>query len=122
MKGKQNYHTSCQTLDQAKAQEEDLKAAVETTTQEQLAKVQNKVKKATQEREAALVFYKESLRDIQGYNQKYKDDMVYEYDKWETAEGKRKDFVIEKMKQFQGCVDMSQFSSRFVVVLKFSHL
>ena len=101
-------------LDLANAQEEELKAARDTTTQEQLTKAAAKVKKATQDKENALEIYKESLRDIGGYNQKYKDDMVYEYDKWQTAEGRRKDFVIEKMKQYKNCIDLSQFHTRFV--------
>ena len=100
--------------EQAKTQEEDLKKTKESTTQEQLTKAQNKVKKATQDRGTALEFYKESLRDINGYNQKYKDDMVYEYEKWQTAEGKRKEFVIEKMKQLKDCIDMSQFQTRWM--------
>ena len=102
-------------LDSLKAQEEQLKAAVDTTTQEQLTKIQNRVKRAEQDRETSLEFYKETLRDIEGYNGKYKGDMTYEYDKWETSEGKRKEFVIEKMKQFQECIDFSQFDSRFVL-------
>ena len=101
-------------LDSLKAQEEELKAAMGTTTQEQLAKIQNRVKRAEQDRETSLEFYKDTLRDIEGYNGKYKGDMTYEYDRWEASEGKRKEFVIEKMKQFKECVDFSQFDSRFV--------
>ena len=97
-----------------KAQEEELKLAKDTTTQEQLMKAQNKVKRATQDRETSLEFYKESIRDIGGYNQKYKDDMIHQYDKWESADRKRKDVVIEKMKLFKECVDISQFQSRLV--------
>jgi len=68
IRGKQNYHTACQMLDSLKAQEEQLKAAVDTTTQEQLTKIQNRVKRAEQDRETSLEFYKETLRDIEGYN------------------------------------------------------
>ena len=102
-------------LDSFQAQEKELKTAKDTTTQEQVNKVQNKVKKASQDKETSLEFYKESIRDIGGYNQKYQNDMIYEYEKWETAEGKRKKFVVEKMKQFKECVDLSQFHSRLVL-------
>ena len=99
-------------LDTFKAQETELKANVTTTTQEQLTKMENKVKKATQDKENALEFYKEAIRDISNYNHKYKDDMKYEFDKWQTSELRRKEFVVEKLKEFKDCVDISRFQDR----------
>ena len=77
-------------------------------------KIENKVKKAVQEKENVLETYKEALRDIGNYNQKYREDMVYEYDKFETLERKRKEFVIGKVKDYKECVDVSNFQSRSV--------
>ncbi|XP_065070318.1 protein kinase C and casein kinase substrate in neurons protein 1-like [Rhopilema esculentum] len=112
IKGKNSYHLACQTLDTLKAQQEEIKANKESSTQDQVMKIENKVKKAVQDRENVLETYKEALRDIGNYNQKYREDMVYEYDKFETLESKRKEFVIGKVKDYKECVDVSNFQSR----------
>ncbi|XP_065057789.1 protein kinase C and casein kinase substrate in neurons protein 2-like [Rhopilema esculentum] len=112
IKGKNSYHLACQTLDTLKAQQEEIKANKESSTQDQVMKIENKVKKAVQDRENVLETYKEALRDIGNYNQKYREDMVYEYDKFETLESKRKEFVIGKVKDYRECVDVSNFQSR----------
>eukprot|EP00794_Sanderia_malayensis_P000137 gene137-749_t len=115
-KGKQTYHNTCQALDAIKQQEVDLKANTEGTTQEQLNKIQTKVKKAAQDRETALDNYKDALRDIGNYNPKYREDMTYEYDKWQTFESKRKDFIIEKLKEFKDCIDITRFHPKMVEI------
>ncbi len=111
-KGKQTYHSSCQFLDIVKRQDEELLADREQTTQDQINKMKTKLKKATNDREAALENYKEALRDIGNYNRKYMEDMEYEYEKWQSMEVKRKDFITEKFKEFRDCIDLTRFQPR----------
>ena len=103
------YHSSRQLLDITTEQEKEVKANVETTTQDQLTKTQTKKKKAELDVETTRDKYKESIRDISNYNPKYRDDMEYEFEKWQAFEYKRRDFMKEKLKESCDCLNIVRF-------------
>ena len=105
------YHSAYALRDNGVKQEEEAKNNP-TLTQEQKNKITAKVKKAEQDIESTREKYKDSLRDIGNYNNKYIDDMKYEYDKCQKFEEERKNFIKEKIFSFHSCIDRGFFANK----------
>lgn len=58
--------------------------------------------------------YKESLRDIDNYNPKYKDDMCYVFGRCQKAERERRAFFKQSFLSYCQVLDLRQYSDRYL--------
>ena len=109
------YHSMNHLHRLAKRQEKEAKSRTETT-QIQLSKISDKIRKLEKDICTARDDYKEALRDIGNYNPKYKDDMEYEYSKCQIFEETRRKVTKEKLCQFQSCINRTIFTEKYEFV------
>lgn len=116
MKCKKSYYAACRARDQAEKLYKNSTVEASTTTEEQTKKLKDKLTKAEGEVLSTKAKYQESVRDITNYNPKYKDDMVFAFDKLQVAEDKRKVFMKDTMKSLCKSLDPGQFFERYIVI------
>ena len=105
------YHSANALRDNGKKQEEEAKNNP-TITHEQITKISAKVQKAEQDIEMTREKYKDALRDIGNYNNKYIEDMKYEFGRCQKFEETRKNYMKERMLMFHACVNRDFFVSK----------
>ena len=105
------YHSTNALRDNGKKQEAEAKNNP-TITQEQMAKIGAKVQKAEQDIEITREKYRDALRDIGNYNNKYMEDMKYEFSRCQKFEETRKSYIKEKMLMFHAWVNRNFFVNK----------
>lgn len=103
------YHSAKDLLRSLNEQEGMLINDKNETTQDQLNKIKNKIKKCEVDIENTNSKYNIAIRDITTYNPKYMEDMKYEFDLCQEFETVRRDMTKEKLEQYLGCVDRRIF-------------
>ncbi|KAI8780801.1 protein kinase C and casein kinase substrate in neurons protein 3 [Biomphalaria glabrata] len=108
---KKDYHVACKT-EKSTANQENNSRADSSVSQEQLKKLQDKLKKCQQEVENTREKYTAALNDLNSYNAKYIEDMTEVYKRSQDFEQKRIDFFKKIFFQLHACLDLS-VESRF---------
>ena len=103
------YHSAKDLLRSLKEQDEALRCDKNETTQEQLNKLSNKIRKCELEIDNTNNKYHNAIRDITTYNPKYIDDMKYEFEVCQKFEKVRRDTVKEKIEHYLACIDRRIF-------------
>lgn len=107
-----SYHSARHTLDILNEQHLQLKSDSTEITQDQINKINTKIKKSEVEVENWKNRYDDAIRDVTTYNPKYIQDMKYEFDNCQSFEKVRREFTKEKLAQFVSYVDRRIFSEK----------
>ncbi|BFZ05187.1 hypothetical protein BsWGS_08226 [Bradybaena similaris] len=103
---KKDYHAACRT-EKSTANQENNARGDTTVSQDQLKKLQDKLRKCQQEVENTREKYNAALNDINGYNSKYVEDMGEIFKKCQEFEQKRIEFFKKTLFQIHTCLDLS---------------
>ncbi|XP_059178895.1 protein kinase C and casein kinase substrate in neurons protein 1-like isoform X1 [Physella acuta] len=106
MAARKDYHTACKT-EKSTANQENNARGDTTVSQDQLKKLQDKLRKCQQEVESTREKYNAAVNDLNGYNAKYIEDMTEVYKRCQEFEQKRIDFFKKTFFQMHSCLDLS---------------
>lgn len=108
---KKDYHAACRT-EKSTANQENNARGDTTVSQDQLKKLQDKLRKCQSEVESTREKYNAAVNDLNGYNAKYIEDMSEVYTRCQEFEQKRIEFFKKTLFQLHACLDLS-VESRF---------
>ncbi|RUS76254.1 hypothetical protein EGW08_015997 [Elysia chlorotica] len=108
---KKDYHAACRT-EKSTANQENNARGDTTVSQDQLKKLQDKLRKCQTEVEGTREKYNAAVNDLNGYNAKYIEDMSEVYSRCQEFEQKRIEFFKKTLFQLHACLDLS-VESRF---------
>ncbi|GFO33553.1 protein kinase c and casein kinase substrate in neurons protein 1 [Plakobranchus ocellatus] len=111
MAAKKEYHAACRT-EKSTANQENNARGDTTVSQDQLKKLQDKLRKCQSEVEGTREKYNAAVNDLNGYNAKYIEDMSEVYTRCQEFEQKRIEFFKKTLFQLHACLDLS-VESRF---------
>ncbi|ESO97496.1 hypothetical protein LOTGIDRAFT_208680 [Lottia gigantea] len=106
MAARKEYHTACRT-EKSTANQENNARGDATVSPDQLKKLQEKLRKLTNDVEATREKYQAAVNDLNSYNAKYIEDTTEVFEKAQEFERKRIEFIKKTAFQIHNCLDIS---------------
>ncbi|OWF51969.1 protein kinase C and casein kinase substrate in neurons protein 2-like isoform X2 [Mizuhopecten yessoensis] len=103
---KKEYHTACRN-EKTTANQENNARGDSAVSQDQLKKIQDKLRKYQADVEQSKDKYEACLNDLNGYNAKYIEDMNEVFEKCQNFERERMEFFKKTMFVLHECLDLS---------------
>ncbi|XP_031549026.1 protein kinase C and casein kinase substrate in neurons protein 1-like [Actinia tenebrosa] len=112
LKCKKSYFAACVARDQVQKQLDNCTTS-SPQTDEQKKKLNDKLTKAKNDVVTTQSDYKEAIRDITSYNPKYKEDMVFMFEKLQESEKERKIFMKSTMQSICQVLNPTHIFERY---------
>ncbi|XP_069133499.1 protein kinase C and casein kinase substrate in neurons protein 1-like isoform X2 [Argopecten irradians] len=103
---KKEYHTACRN-EKSTANQENNARGDSAVSQDQLKKIQDKLRKYQADVEQSKDKYEACLNDLNSYNAKYIEDMTEVFEKCQHFERERMEFFKKTMFVLHECLDLS---------------